>query len=225
MSDWPPLAILIITYNRAEILRSTLLRLAEHLDYTGPRRVFVADDGSDDGTQGMVLEEFPDAVLAPSDRRGLGANANAGLRASWGFSDYVYQSQDDLHLLHHFDLHPHVEKLRDDPTCGFVRLWGVGGHRYKGNLEGNHWRIHWDSDELYIPSDRPHVKHRRFHEHFGLYPEGLKTAHTEEAFCHQCKGRAGLEGRQLDVFVPHGVDIEKNFEHAGWHTRWRDVGL
>jgi glycosyltransferase involved in cell wall biosynthesis len=225
MTDWPSLAILVITYNRVEILRETLLRLERHLDYAGQRRVFVADDGSDDGTQAMVLEEFPDAVLVSSDRRGLGSNANAGLRHAWSFSDYVYQSQDDLHLLHHFDLHPHIEQLRDDPTCGFVRLWGVGGHRYKGNLEGNHWRIHWDSDELYIPSDRPHVKHRRFHEHFGLYPEGLKTAHTEEAFCHQCKGRAGLEGRQLDVFVPHAVDIEKNFEHAGWHTRWRDVGL
>ena len=58
-----------------------------------------------------------------------------------------------------------------------------------------------------------------------MYPEGLKTAHTEEAFCHQCKNRAGLDGRQLDVFVPHAVDIERNFEHAGWHSRWRDVGL
>jgi hypothetical protein len=147
------------------------------------------------------------------------------MRAAWGFSDYVYQSQDDLWLLHHFDLHPHIEKLMTDPTCGYIRLWGAGGHRYTANLEGNHWRVLWNSEELYIPSDRPHVKHRRFHEHFGMYPEGLGTAHTEDAWCHQCKNRAGMDGKQLDVFVPHAVDVERNFEHAGWHTRWRDQGL
>lgn len=225
MTDWPALAILIVTYNRAEILRQTLSRLSQHLDYTGPRRVFVADDGSTDGTPGMLMEEFPDAVLITSDRVGLGANANAGLRNAWAFSDYVYQSQDDLWLQHHFDLHPHVERLMTDPTCGYVRLWGCGGHRYKGNLEGNHWRVHWDSEELYIPSDRPHVKHRRFHEVFGMYPEGRTTNETEDAWCWQCKHRAGMDGKQLDVFVPHAVDIERNFEHAGWHTRWRDQGL
>ena len=89
--DWPPLAILIITYNRIEIVRETLTRLRRHLDYVGPRRYYIADDGSDDGTQAMVREEWPDAVLVQSDRAGLGANSNAGLRAAWGFSDYVYQ--------------------------------------------------------------------------------------------------------------------------------------
>lgn len=223
--DWPPLAIVIVTYQRRATLRETLFRLREHLYYVGPRQVVVADDGSDDGTPQMLAEEYPDAVLVQSARVGLGANANAGLRAAFTFADYVYQSQDDLWLQHHFDLHPHIERLLQDPTCGFVRLWGCGGHRYKGNLEGSHWRIHWDSDELYIPSDRPHVKHRRFHDFFGMYPEGYSTAETEDTWCHGCKQRAGIGGRQLDVFVPHGVDIERNYEHAGWGDRWRDKGL
>lgn len=223
--DWPPLAILVITYNRRATLRETLARLRQHLYYVGPRQLVIADDGSDDGTQAMLAEEYPDAVLVQSSRVGLGANANAGLRQALTFADYIYQSQDDLWLQHHFDLHPHIERLMTDDTCGYVRLWGAGGHRYKGTLEGNHWRIHWDSDELYIPSDRPHVKHRRFHEHFGMYPEGLSTAETEDAWCHGCKSRAGIGGKRLDVFVPHGVDIERNFEHAGWGDRWRDKGL
>lgn len=223
--EWPPLAILVITYNRVEVLQETLRRLDQHLGYTGPRQVIVADDGSDDGTQAMVAAAHPGAVLVQSHRAGLGGNSNAGLRAAWGFSPYTLQLQDDLWLLHHFDLHPHVELLARQPTFGYIRLWGVGGHRYKGNLEGEYWRIHWDSDELYIPSDRPHLKHRRFHEHFGMYPEGLTTAETEDAWCHQCKHRAGLDGKQLDVAVPHGVDIERNFEHAAWGNRWRDRGL
>jgi glycosyltransferase involved in cell wall biosynthesis len=225
MTDWPALAINIVTYNRKETLRETIARVNRHLYYVGPRRIFVADDGSDDGTQAMLLEEFPDVALIQSNRAGLGANTNAGLRASLGVADYVLQFQDDLWMLTTIDLHPHIEKLRDDPTCGFIRLWGVGGHRYKGNLEGNYWRVHWDSDELYIPSDRPHVKHRRFHEHFGMYPEGLGTAHTEEAWCHQCKDRAGLDGKQLDVFVPQNQLTETTWDHVHWGDRWRDKGL
>lgn len=225
MSDWPTLAINIVTYNRIDTLRNTIARLKRHLWYEGQQRIFVADDGSDDGTQAMLHEEYPDVTLIQSSRVGLGANTNAGLRASLAVADYVLQLQDDLHLLTTLDLHPHIEKLRDDPTCGFIRLWGVGGHRYKGNLEGNYWRIHWDSDELYIPSDRPHVKHRRFHEHFGMYPEGLKTAQTEDAWCHQCKDRAGLNGRQLDVFVPQNQLTETTWEHMHWDKRWRDQAL
>jgi len=223
--DWPTLAINVVTYNRKETLRVTLQRLQTHLYYVGPRALFVADDGSDDGTQAMLAEEFPSAVLIQSQRVGMGANTNAGLRAGLAVADYVLQFQDDMQLLATLDLHPHIERLRDDPTCGFIRLWGVGGHRYKANLEGNYWRVHWDSDELYIPSDRPHVKHRRFHEFFGFYPEGLSTATTEDAWCHGCKQRAGIGGRQLDVFVPQNQLTETTWDHAEWHGRWRDKGL
>lgn len=225
MNTWPTLAILVITYNRRDVLRETLRRLAAHLAYEGPRVLVIADDGSDDGTAEMLAAEYPDATHVVSARRGLGANANAGLRAALAHADYVLQLQDDMHLLTTLDMHPHIERLRDDPTCGFIRLWGVGGHRYEGRLEGNYWRVFWHSDELYIPSDRPHVKHRRFHEHYGPYPEGLPTAGTEEAWCHQCKGRAGLEGKQIDVFVPQMADTEKSWEHAAWGQRWRDKGL
>lgn len=223
--NWPTVAITIATYNRKETLRITIARLKQHLYYTGPIVWIVADDGSDDGTPAMLLEEWPEVRLVQSDRGGLGANTNAGLRAALAHADYVLQLQDDMHLLSTLDLHPHIERLRDDPTCGFIRLWGVGGHRYTANLEGNYWRVHWNSEELYIPSDRPHVKHRRFHEHFGMYPEGLTTAVTEDAWCHQCKDRAGLHGRQLDVFVPQMQDTERSWEHAHWGQRWRDVGL
>jgi carboxylesterase type B len=80
------------------------------------------------------------------------------------------------------------------------------------------------SDELYIPSDRPHLKHRRFHNAAGWYPEGLKSAETEEAWSHQVKDAARAHGVPA-VLVPHALDVERNFEHLGWHSRWRDVNL
>lgn len=225
MTAWPPLAILIVTYNRVETLAMTVAHLNTHLYYQGPRRIFIADDGSTDFTP-TFARELEGATLVQSSRAGLGGNTNAGLRAAFGFSDYVLQLQDDMHLKGHLDLHPHVERLRDDPASGFVRLWGVGGHRYTATLEGNHWRVSWNSDELYIPSDRPHLKHRRFHDAFGLYPEGLPTAATEEAWCHQCKNvaRERLAAGVPHVLVPQ-METERLWEHMHWGQRWRDQGL
>lgn len=223
---WPPLAILVVTYNRVGTLIDTLTQLTNNLHYVGPRRLFVADDGSDDGTPVRVRLLHEDAVIVQSNRVGLGANTNAGLRAAFEYSPFVLQLQDDMHLRCHLDLHPHVEKLRDDPAAGFVRLWGVGGHRYTATLDGNHWRVSWNSDELYIPSDRPHLKHRRFHDAFGYYPEGLPTAATEEAWCHQAKN---IARERLADGVPHVLvpqqETERTWEHMHWGDRWRDKGL
>lgn len=214
-----PVAVLIITYNRRDILRDTIASLAEHL--RGEYHIFVADDGSDDGTQEMLHR---DITLVQSSRVGLGANANAGLKAAFTHSDIVLQLQDDMALQKPLDLTPHVERLAADATSGFIRLWGVGGHRYTATLEGSYWRIDWRSDELYIPSDRPHIKHQRFHGAVGFYPEGLPTAETEDAWCHQCKDIA-LERGAPSVLVPLQWDTESGFEHMGWHSRWRDKGL
>jgi hypothetical protein len=98
----------------------------------------------------------------------------------------------------------------------------VAGHKYQAQLEGGYWRIWWHSPELYIPSDRPHLKHRRFHEWYGLYPEGLKSAETEDAWCHQCKDRAGLNGKQL-MSLYTGRDRKDLGTHVS--RGWRDKGL
>lgn len=225
MDNWPPLSILVVTYNRKDILAGTLARLKQHTYYVGQHHYFIADDGSTDGTQELLASEFPEVSLIQSNRAGLGSNANAGLRHALFHAPVVMQLQDDMHLLSHLDLHPHVERLMSDDTCGYIRLWGVGGHRYTANLEGNYWRVWWNSEELYIPSDRPHIKHRRFHEYFGMYPEGMKAAETEQAWCHQCKDRAGLNGRRLDVFVPQNQLTESTWEHVAWGQRWREQGL
>ncbi len=220
--DWPAVAVLVITYNRVEILKGTLRHLFEHLQYPD-LRWFVADDGSDDGTQAMLRDEFPQVHLVQSQRVGLGANANAGLAAAFQETPYLLQLQDDLWLLKPLDLRWHVERLMQNEADAYIRLWGVAGHRYIAELDGAYWRLRWDCPDLYVASDRPHLKHHRFHEAFGWYPEGLKTAETEEAWCHQTKDIAA-RGPAPNVLIPVNFD-ESQWEHVGWHDRWRDRGL
>lgn len=223
--DYPPLSILIVTFNRKEILRSTIAHLKEHLYYVGPIHYLIADDGSDDGTQAMLAEEFPDAELIQNWRTGMGANSNTGLHRAFELGDYVLQIQDDMELRINLDLHPHIEKLMKDETAGYIRLWGVAGHNYEAKLEGMYWRLLWTCPDLYVASDRPHVKHKRFHDWAGFYPEGLKTAETEEAWCKQTKDVAANGNPTIDVMVPLNMLTETSWEHMGWHDRWRDKGL
>lgn len=222
--EWPLLSMLVITYNRRDVLHGTLTRLRRHLAYSGKIQYIVADDGSDDGTQQMIADEFPDAHLVQSLRLGLGGNTNAGLRASFELSPFVGSTQDDMWLHTTLDLDKHVQKLQDDAMAGFIRLWGVAGHNYEARLDQQYWRISWRSPELYIPSDRPHLVHRRFHDAYGVYPTGRKTGDTEEAFMHQCRAAALTSGGP-DVLIPLGLDTERNFSHEGEGIRWRDQGL
>lgn len=217
----PPIAVLIVTYQRAATLALTLEGIHTHLSYAGPLRLIVADDGSTDDTHEVAIAQGADLVV--TNRGGLGANTNAGLRMAFDAADLVFQMQDDMCLLKSLDLTAHAQWLTRYAGDGMIRLWGVGGHRYTATLDECYWRVSWDSDDLYIASDRPHLKHRRFHDAVGMYPEGLSTAATEEAWCHQAKN-AGKAGAPF-VLVPHAVDIEYNFEHLGWHDRWRDKGL
>lgn len=219
---WPTVAVVCVTFQRAEVLRGTLERLRAHLAYSGALRYVVADDGSTDGTHAMLEQMDIEPVI--TNRGGLGANTNAGLQAAFAQTDIVFSLQDDMWLNSTLDLDKHVQKLQEDPSAGFVRLWGVAGHQYMARLDGQYWRIAWSSPELYIPSDRPHLKHRRFHDAYGFYPEGRATGDTEEAFCHQCRAVALASGGP-DVLIPHGEDVERNFAHMCEGSRWRMQGL
>jgi glycosyltransferase involved in cell wall biosynthesis len=120
-------------------LLQTLTALRDHLRYDGPLHVVVADDGSTDATASVVASA--DATLVVTDRGGLGANTNAGLRVAFDRADFVLQLQDDMALQMPLNLTPHVQRLRDYGDDGFIRLWGVGGHRYTATLDGAYWRI------------------------------------------------------------------------------------
>jgi glycosyltransferase involved in cell wall biosynthesis len=219
---WPVVSIVVVTYQRAEVLRGTLDRLRQHLAYSGALRYVVADDGSTDSTHQML--EAMDIEPVVTNRGGLGANTNAGLRRAFEQTEYVFQLQDDMHLLTTLDLDRHVQQLQQDRMAGFIRLWGVAGHRYTARLDGQYWRISWESPELYIPSDRPHLKHKQFHDTYGFYPEGRATGDTEEAFCHQCR-TLWMQHGGPDVLIPHAEDVERNFQHMCEGSRWRDQNL
>ena len=194
---YPPLSILIPTYNRPFVLKQVIESLETNLRYSGKITYYIGIDG--DLSTGKMMAGYSDIVAIPGPNNGLGANLNRLINST--SDDLLFQLDDDHQLLTPIELDKHVRQFEIDPQAGWVRLMGVAYHDCIAKLKGDYWYIYWESPELYITSNRPHLKHRRFHDHYGLYPEGTKLGESEEGFCKQCKEKAKEDGR-IRVLVP-----------------------
>ena len=213
--------------------------LQENLRYEGKVRILVGDDSDNDDLAYCSAKDqsfIEDAAGSHEvfawhnspERKGLGANLNVLLATAQVETEYVIQMDDDHWLLKPLDITPHVRKLVEDDTAGCIRLMHVAGHKYRANLDGSYWRIDWESPEVYIASNRPHLKHiGRFHGAYGLYQEGLKLGLTEESFCHVCidkhRQRAAMGMVSPDVLIPLDVATESSWDHVG-HS-WQMEGF
>jgi glycosyltransferase involved in cell wall biosynthesis len=203
---WPTISVIIPTYNRPFVLRRVIDGLKKNLMYKGNIHYYIGVDGKI--KHGKMFSGDGDITIIPGPNNGLGANLNRLIKNA---GKYLLQLDDDHLLRQRLDLTPHVRKLKRDESAGWIRLMGVGYHDYIAALEENYWRVWWQSPELYIPSNRPHLKHRRFHKHFGLYPKSVLLGETEEIFCQRCKEKKGGP----DVLIPLDVMTESSWSHIG----------
>lgn len=199
--------------------------LNENLKYDGKVIIVIGDDSDNDDLAfepgiSILSSKGQHEVIATrhNPRKGLGANLN-WLLQNCG-ADYAIQMDDDHWLMKPLDITPHVKKLESDPSAGAIRLMGIAGHKYRATLEETYWRIDWTCDELYIASNRPHLKViSRFHGEYGYYRENAKLGETEEAFCHvaidtaRMKLNHGL--KTLDVLIPLDALTESGWDHVG----------
>lgn len=245
--ELPTVAVLIPTYRRKEVLKQTINLIQTNLKYKGEVFILIGDDSVSE-EEGFRLYDFDQHLLIEGlllspyttinvdwheEQFGLGRNLNSLLRQAQSQGiDYVIQQDDDHWLVEPLDITPHVKKLIEDQSAGAIRLMGVGGHKYRANLEGVYWRIDWFSPELYVASNRPHLKSiARFHGEYGLYPEGEKLGATEEKFNHLCKDKARLRVETgqptVDVLIPLDIMTEKGWQHNEHHgaISWQARGF
>lgn len=220
------IGIVVISYNRATLLAQTVAALRSCADVGGEdTALIIADDGSDDGTHALIRGAWPMAQLVISDRKGLGANTNAGLRAAWELGcDVVLQLQDDMLLTTALPLARMADDLRRDPTLGWIRLWEIAGQTYSADLLGRYWRVRWESHDAFIASDRPHIKTRAMCRVLGDYPEGMKVVDTEPQWCAFAKQRALAHGNAPRVGIPIDFPTEDSFIHLGIASH-KEAGL
>ena len=111
------------------------------------------------------------------------------------------------------DLTPYAQLLEDDGRYGMVRLgylnlnmrglcFGHGGHLY--------WDLERDADS-YVFTGHPSLRHRRFREWYGAYPEGLDPGKTELGYAEQFRYKVGGPG----IVFPVANSEYGPFAHIG----------
>lgn len=214
----------IPAYNRPNTIRITVEKLLTNLKYDGRIHILVSEDGDIGKTEEALAEydQYGVVTVISGAGRGLGVNLNTILSIARGRKFEFIMNMDDDHWLEKpLDITPHVKHLMEDEEAGWIRFYGIGHHNYVGDLRGRYWYVRWNSPELYIPSFRPHLKHIRFHDHFGNYPEGLKLGATEEGFCHKCRDIAREKGGPK-VLVPLMYDLD--WSHGVGTESWQRKG-
>lgn len=225
MSDtpFPPLTVLIVTYDRPREIRQTIDALLHRVDYRGSIRWHVADDASPGNYIAELLDDFRylDMHHTITNRKGWGANVNKALTSIT--TDYIYLNEDDYVAQCDLDLNRGVALLEANDDLGIVRYDGITGHTLDLELREqdtrlgrlNYCRISKRSPHLNVYSHRPHLKHRRLHDMVGLYKEGLSLGETEEEFAHRIKDKFSDDPPHIAI-LPEG--IPRAFSHIG-HSR------
>jgi hypothetical protein len=91
-----------------------------------------------------------------------------------------------------------------------------GYYKFTARLHGHYWRLLPNTTELYLTSNRPHLKKKQFHtEAYGLYTPGLKLGRTEVDFCKHFMDVRKEEPEGMDVFIPMYPPTEDTWAHVG----------
>jgi glycosyltransferase involved in cell wall biosynthesis len=169
------------TYNRKEILKMVLQRLAEQTYPASEFEVVISDDGSTDGLVEMVrgfLPELPYEVrIVENDRSGVGHNHNQGIKACRGelvimlAADILVVPQliEEFVTSHEQDPDPALfvaGQLRQAPnisTSMFNQAYDVLVERlFEDNLKGIHVQHFWVSNISFKKQFM--LEHGMFHE-------------------------------------------------------------
>lgn len=185
-----PITIILQTYRRTDVALRTVAAARHYLRYPD-LRWYVADDGS----PAEHVEAVLDAVGADlwgfhTERRGYGGNANAAWAAADHQGALTLWLEDDWELRRPLDLYPYAALLMETHEIGMVRL-GVLNLDIRGRTWAHGGLVYWKLDrEPHIDgtpvfTGHPSLRHRRYRETYGGYPEGLLPGETELAYAWQ----------------------------------------
>lgn len=210
MTDFPPLVIVLLTYQRTEYALRTISATLDNLQYPGSILWYIADDGS--GTQHYhtlrtaIKHGGGRLIGGHTDRMGYGASANEAWRRANDYSEFTLWLEDDWELLRAYDPTLHITLLNEHAELGMVRLSDikVDLHATVVGYDGYHYLRIWNESH-YMFSGNPSIRHRRALEAWGNYPEGLNPGDTEVAYDYQVRQRATAHIVWPFSVGPHGV--------------------
>lgn len=190
----PPIVIILQTYKRTDVALRTIAAACARLAYQGDLHWYVADDGSPAEHVQRVRDEltFQEACVIGhhSERRGYGANCNTAWRMADATSPLTLWLEDDWELTAPLDLTHYADLLIEREEIGMVRL-GILNIDIKGRTWGHAGHLYWTLDHIPhhdgtpVFTGHPSLRHVRYRDVYGWYPEGLSPGDTELAYAYQ----------------------------------------
>jgi glycosyltransferase involved in cell wall biosynthesis len=225
MSQFPLVSVLFITYKRVHLLRRTLETFVANTAYPNLELV-VTDDASPLWMQKEISElPFHKHVLAKK-RRGLGANANEGLRNCAG--EFVLFLQDDWECRGPETYLAHaVRTMQQNPAIGLVRFYDAdSGVNSSHEISSTPLSCRMldvpeniSDSNRFLYSDTPHLRSKLFNAQLGPYREDLTMEACETEFAQ----RFLAQSRFSAVYFPAFND--RVFVHIGQAESFRTNSL
>lgn len=157
---FPEVVILIITYDRYEVLKKTLAALKQFVDYPNDKLHILV---SDDSTGGLYLanlrklKDYKDwgleglVAISTDERSGWGKHVNramAYIAYNYPTVRYVLQLEDDYVLTRPLDLKLGAALMEAKPDIGMLRYRGTaGGHAIYHQFEADIAALYPDYSE------------------------------------------------------------------------------
>lgn len=192
-SDWPRMAICLLTATRTEYAVRTAKSIAENLKYPN-LAWYLAGDGS--------TKEHMDAIRLALDQRGgvvfgehsakmgPGPSWNRAIEKSLEQCDLLFHLENDWELPVPLDITPYVKLLMERDEVGMIRLGllPVGLDMHSVGYDGIHY-LRVEKSQPYTVSGNPSIKHRRYFEAYEWYPPSSNPNPGECELWHDDKVR------------------------------------
>lgn len=194
MSHEDDVTIVFLTYERTPYALRTIESTRRNLKGAN-FHWFVGDDGSS-GDHLKAVESAlsgEQIIEISSFRHSYGASANRGWRAANEIGPLTFWLEDDWELEREFDLSRYIKLLKSNLDIGMVRLGYLNINMY-GKSFGHEGSMYWllnRAADSYVFTGHPSLRHRRFFDAYGNYPEGLKPGETELSMALQFRTSAG----------------------------------
>ena len=212
--DWPLISVIVIGYNRIELLKRTVESFLAITTYPNLEMI-LCDDGSCKEMQNEMKKLPFDKFLFTKKNQGLGANTNKGIKNSSGA--FILQLQDDWLCKEPADfLQRGVEVMEERPDIGLIRYYDVSYLKYFEIYQTVHKnsiiRIFAQDQKgilngIHIYSDTPHLKRKIIHDKIGMYLEKVPMTKMELDFCKRFNAQ--------DRYKAAYIEDYEIFEHLG----------
>lgn len=228
MESWPEIVIMVTAWCgppernagafRLEYMDRMITGMRKHLKYPS-YSWHIADDNSNIEHQEKMLSKFPVGTTFSSTETiggDWGHNLNGGLRAAYKRSDIVLLWHDDRWLTNDLDLEPCVRLLMENEKFGLVRLKPRNPNLIAEHYQqyGIRWWLLSRKSSAYVVGGGPHLIHKRFTDHYGLYPTGLAPDKLEAQFNSKFVEMGGI-----DILCPNAI-WETDEMPWGVHSTW-----